>query len=290
MNRSILFAVMTCLLVSACSDDKARERAPSNTGYSAYIQALLSDDGKQAFVGATLYQDGNKITLVAGDMIVARQGKNSVALKGAKQEITFYSGWLPLDDPQQPVEFDIEYQPITAREDRWYPADVAYVDNGPGRYVGELSWSMTFPQRVLLSAPAGGTLYSFKEDLITIQWNTESADVDKVRINASLECLKETKQIYSGSNSGEVTITVEDLFRNNAQTAQDILANLLVQALTLGLASGASNTRVTECDVDIYVVAESEEELGPPFSGGSIVASQSDNATIRINLTTPLEL
>ncbi len=292
----------TLLLLSACfyEDDDKEPAIPATPGYSAYIQANLSSSEDTATIGASIYKDGRKITLVAGDAIEASNGTSQKLLKGHINHFGFYTVTLPIDDVALPIDFIIKHEPVETREDRWYPADIAYVDPGPGPFVG-LSWSMILPLPVNITAPTdvpSPVVYNYADDNVIIEWASDSNDIDNVRINALLECLNQTVEIYDGADTGQTSVTIADIFSQayyNPVTeieefTEDIFHLILDPFDVDSYSDLITDHFITHCDIQLYVLAEYNDLIGPPFVAGNIVASQSDSVKIVFNPFSPLEL
>lgn len=291
--RMLIF-LLSLLFLAACSDSD-EPRAPTQTGYSVYMQVNLKPEDNTAYLGARLYHDGDKITLAAGDMIVATHNGISVPLKGDVNRFGFYAETMGINDAGLPVNFDIQYLPVEAREDRWYPADLVYVDNGPGQYVGLLNWDILLPEPVTITSPATESTFNDPQDTVTVSWQTDATDITNVRVFARLGCTGQTRLLYEGSNTGSVSGTMDDLFFDRFSPATPALlaarlplpgesiaeevAGNIIDAMFEGLFSSPSYNR-NHCDIAITVMAEKQEDVGSPFESASIVASQSDAVTI----------
>ena len=124
-----LLCVLLPALTACYSGESDSLRAPvSNEGVSVTIQANLPAGLLQANVAASYFQDGRKAALVAGDIIVAKSDTDSAILRSLQNLSGDYSTVVDLSDATAGIEFAVDFDPVAARADRWYPVDELLVD------------------------------------------------------------------------------------------------------------------------------------------------------------------
>jgi len=105
-------------------------------------------------------------------------------------------------------------------------------------------------------------------------------------VNAYLHCVNRVTQLYSGPDTGSINVSMRDMFADiaaeNSDTKYENFFEGLFNFATFGLLDldDADITEIGYCDISLYVIAEREQEIGPPFVSGSIIASRSINRNI----------
>ncbi|MCP3675065.1 MAG: hypothetical protein GY829_11440 [Gammaproteobacteria bacterium] len=152
----IAIVMMGGYLLAACSDSDSKSDGydPIEIGMQTDIQANIALGEERAFVGVNIYDSGRKVTLAGGDLIVARNNDSETLLLGQAETLGFYSNFIDSLTDDSLVDFEVEHRPIEAREDRWYPADQAYVEPGDGPHVGfTFQHQFSFPETIQLRLP-----------------------------------------------------------------------------------------------------------------------------------------
>lgn len=289
--RSCSFYLSLCALSTllGCSSDDGKEaKTPSPTGASAYVQLSQLSDTDSAVALTRLYQSGRKITLVGGDLLVAKHNGIETPLFG-NQSNGVYGGSIPQVNNALAADFSIQYLPKQARQGRWYPSDQAYVDKGAGVYVGAFSWSTHFLDvKVSLPSPISGQVYNYSTDLVTIQWQVsgvQTGAVDVLRLMAFHECNGDVIQLdeVTGANklSGTKTITISELFDGESGNNFTKLSRSLIRQINGNPARNYSSPR--QCDVSIYAIAEDQSALPAPFTAGDSISSVHQVSRIRFD-------
>ncbi|NRB42178.1 MAG: hypothetical protein HRU20_27525, partial [Pseudomonadales bacterium] len=123
--------------ITACdtSSEEGGLQDPIEIGLTTNLQANIEADEQQTFIGSTLFDTGKKVVLVAGDLVTIDSATLQTHLKPS-EVFTFYGAYHDEDVDQQLLNFSIQREPVIAREDRWYPADVAYVNPQDSKYTG----------------------------------------------------------------------------------------------------------------------------------------------------------
>jgi hypothetical protein len=292
-----LFLISILFLLSGCEDSDKIDSPPEppQEGLAVYMQAIMHANEKHATIGTTLYDNGNKITFVGGDSVRVANRSSEVVLKGDKDNFGFYQGILDLESPSLGLNFSVDYLPIESRSDRWYPSDIAYVDAGAGEYVG-LNWHIDFPQTIQIIQPVANQIYNYAEDLVTVSWQNTSSNVDNTHVNAHLHCVNEIVELYEGEDSGEITVSIAEMFAPLKKTkSENILKtffNLVLKTSTFGLVhlDSDESEKISQCDITLIVLSDFREDIGPPFVEGSLTASRGASLNIQFNPFEPLNL
>ena len=154
-------------------------------GLFIYAEANRHEAEDTADVVAAVFDDGEAVNLVAGDVIEARTGTERVLLTRAGFFDGSYAESLPVDNSVVDVFFNIVHEPLEARANRWYPVDILNIDPGPGELVGKSS-KVSFPQPVVILSPVADTVYSSITDAVDLQWISDIGD--RMRVLAAVEC------------------------------------------------------------------------------------------------------
>lgn len=284
-------------LLGACfggtgEQDSLRD-APSATGISLGLQVNLARDASTANAAATLFKDGVRQPLVGGDFFIARSSVDDAVLKSLENLSGDYSGRLGVAGDGDTVTLSTEYDPIRAREDRWYPVDQLQIDPGPNPDLVGYTTEVIFPAPLEITSPRTAT-YTSRNDNIVLTWTAGSSD--QMTANAIVTCRDASNKTYTfprfnvlgstqNSNNpdgaGTYTLQVSDIIPNT-----NIINAALLEYYTFGLISAQniplSTFQVESCDVQLTVFRENgyNDNL-PDGVGGFIVGSTSDTVTFR---------
>lgn len=298
-------------LLGACfggtgEQDTLRD-APSATGISLGLQVNLARDASTADSAATIFKDGARQPLVGGDFFIARSSVDDAVLKSLENLSGDYSGRLNVQGEGDTVTISTEYDPIRAREDRWYPVDQLQIDPGPNPDLVGYTSEVIFPAPLEITSARTAT-YTDPDDDIVLTWTAGSSD--QMTANAIVTCSDASNKTYtfpvfnvlgSSQNSnnpdgaGTYTLQVSDIIPNTniieaVATFQHEVATIITAALleyyTFGLISATniplSTFQVESCDVQLTVFRENDySENLPDGVGGFIVGSTSDTVTFR---------
>jgi hypothetical protein len=177
--------VFLVFVLAGCEIDGSDNlpRVPDQ-GLFILADANRHEGNDSAQVAAAVFNDGEPVNLVGGDLFEARTATERVLLKQGGPVTGSYAASLPVDDGVD-VFLDVVHLPVEAREDRWYPIDLLYTDPGPGELVGK-SAMVRFPPAVTI-APLSQTVYTSISDVIDISWDPVS-EGDLMRVLAAVEC------------------------------------------------------------------------------------------------------
>jgi hypothetical protein len=182
-----LTAIFLVYLLAGCDIDGSNNipRVP-DTGLFIYAEANQHESEDSAQVAAGVYRDGEPVGLIGGDIFEARTATQRVLLKDSGNYSGSYGSLLPVDSSVQEVFFNVVHEPIEAREDRWYPVDIAYIDPGPGELVGK-SATVSFPPEVTITGPAAASVYTSINDVIDLSW-VAIGEGDTMKLLSAVSC------------------------------------------------------------------------------------------------------
>ena len=183
----IVAAIFLVYLLAGCDVDGSNNlpRVP-DTGLFIYAEANQHEMQDSAQVAAGVYRDGEPVGLIGGDIFEARTATQRVLLKGSGNYGGSYASLLPVDNSTQDVFFNVVHEPIEAREDRWYPVDIANIDPGPGELVGK-SATVNFPPEVTITGPAAASIYTSINDVIDLSW-VAIGEGDAMKLLSAVSC------------------------------------------------------------------------------------------------------
>jgi len=176
-----LVILLLSLLISAC-DIEFNNNLPDipPEGRFAVVAANQHTNIPSVEVAIALFDDGTPVSLVGGDVVQASTSEDSILLLDNGVYNGSYAASLPNAANFDQIDFLIVHEPIAARQNRWYPADLLLIDPGPGELVGA-SASITLPP-ALLNLLADNTDFNSINDSLNLSWAPESAgDIMKVR-------------------------------------------------------------------------------------------------------------
>ena len=260
------------------------------------------DDSAQ--VAAAVFNDGEPVNLVGGDLFEARTATERVLLKQGGPVTGSYAASLPVDDGVD-VFLDVVHLPVEAREDRWYPIDLLNTDPGPGELVGK-SAMVSFPPAVTI-APLSQTLYTSISDTIDISWNPVNAG-DLMRVLASVECddglatssygvvVDNEVQLDMDLDDGSEAISL-DKFIYDLDAGSDTLkfisdsALVLLQELLNQLSAGnidpdfllkqrEANPIESTCEIRLFLQRQRPGQFDVTFDGGRVTGSSSAEVNV----------
>lgn len=278
-------------LLGACfggtgEQDTLRD-APSATGISLGLQVNLARDASTADSAATIFKDAVRQPLVGGDFFIARSSVDDAVLKSIENLSGDYSGRLNVQGDGDTVTISTEYDPIRAREDRWYPVDQLQIDPGPNPDLVGYTSEVIFPAPLEITSARTAT-YTSRNDNIVLTWTAGSSD--QMTSNAIVTCSDASNKTYTfpifnvlGSTQNTNIINAVATFQHEVAT---IITAALLEYYTFGLISAQniplSTFIVESCDVQLTVFRENgyNENL-PDGVGGFIVGSTSDTVTFR---------
>lgn len=294
-----LALLSACALLASCFDGTGQRdtlRNPvSQTGISVGLQVNLALGATTADAAASIYQDGVRQPLVGGDFFLASTGTDEAMLKSLENLSGDYSGKVAVTGAADPVTLSTEYDPIRAREDRWYPVDQLLIDPGPNEDLVGYSETVTFPAP-LQNLAINSQTFSSRSDPVVLTWDADNGD--QMNSTAVVTCYGTDDTHYTFprfnvlgnvDSTGTATLMVGDMIPsttivNAVATLVNELATIItaavVNAYTFGLVSAKNIPLATfslqSCDVDLTVYREIGFSLPANVSGGFAVSSTSD--------------
>ena len=303
MQLQIILLSSSLAILTGCMDGtKSPEpTAPVSirTGLTATIQVNLHEGGEAVDVVAAVFDDGERINLVGGDVIEAVTATQDTLLAPVEVQNGDYAGVLPLDEPNDVITVSIQHRPVASREDRWYPVDILMVDAEPSEYVGR-SATVLIPTELDLLGPPEQAIYTSRGDNIDITW-VPGGEGDSMRLSASVSCrnsyggLSYGLTYDMGDDDGHYSIGMNKLAYNDTLTSlvlafsehiSRVLFAAVAEALTLGLVDADDferapiNIETADCDIYLLLMREQIGELDAEFDGGQAIGSTSAATTI----------
>jgi len=292
-----------CALLAACGgtgkQDELREPV-AQTGISVGLQVNLARGASHADAAASIYKDAKRQPLVGGDFFMARSSVDDAVLKSIENLSGNYLGRVSVGGVGDSVTLSTEYDPIKAREDRWYPVDELLVDPGPNPELVGYSGEVLFPTPLEITSARNAT-YTSRNDNIVLTWTP--GDGEQMRANAIVTCVDNQNRTYTFPRlnilgnvdaAGTYTLQVRDVIPNtniiNAIASfehelETLITAAVLNYYTAGLV-GAVNiplaTFVTQhCDVDLTVFREKSYPRPQNVAGGFVIGSTSDTVRFR---------
>lgn len=307
-NLPAVFAfVVTVLMLNACDVDGG-DNMPriSDQGLFMLADANHHQAEDTAQVAAAVYNDGEPINLVGGDVFEARTATERVILKHGGPVAGSYAASLQIDDSVQDVFLKVVHAPLEAREDRWYPIDILVTDPGPGELVGK-SATLSFPPAVTISGPPSGTVFSSINDVLQISWVPVN-EGDIMRVLAAVDCtdglattsygvvVDNEVQLDMGLDDGFEALSL-DKFIYDLDTGSDTIkfvadaALALLQELLNQLSAGnidpdfllkirGANPIESTCEIRLFLQRQRPGQFDVAFDGGSVTGSSSAETTV----------
>ena len=293
-----------CVPLSACflgtgNQDSLRQPV-SQTGISVGLQVNLPLNATQADAVASIYKDGVRQPLVGGDFFQADTTTDSAMLKSLENLSGDYRGKVAVAGSADAVTLSTQYDPIRARQDRWYPVDQLLIDPGPNQDLVGYSETVTFPAP-LQNLAINNTIFTSRSDNIVLTW--DAANGQQMNSTAVVTCHTSDGNAYTFptfnvlgqvDSAGTYTLPVGDIIPNvNIINAVATLANDLaaiitaavLNASTYGLVSAnnipLATVTLQSCDVDLTVYREIGFSLPANVSGGYAISSTSDTVHFR---------
>ncbi|MBV1869817.1 MAG: hypothetical protein KUG76_02830, partial [Gammaproteobacteria bacterium] len=116
MQLQIILLSSSLAILTGCMDGtKSPEpTAPVSirTGLTATIQVNLHEGGEAVDVVAAVFDDGERINLVGGDVIEAVTATQDTLLAPVEVQNGDYAGVLPLDEPNDVITVSIQHRPV----------------------------------------------------------------------------------------------------------------------------------------------------------------------------------
>lgn len=299
-------AVFLTVALMGCEIDGGDNlpRVPDQ-GLFMYAEANRHEAEDSAEVVAAVFDDGEAVNLVGGDVFEARTATERVLLTKAGLFDGSYAESLPVDNSVQDVFFNVVHEPLEARSIRWYPIDILNIDPGPGELVGK-SAMVSFPQTVTINAPVADTIYNSVNDKIDLDWLAGNGD--NMRVLASVECTDGLATSSYGvivDNEVEADISLDDgvhailldkfiydlnLGSSTIKFASDatlVLLQELLNTLSAGnidpdflLKKRDANPIESNCEIRLFLQRQLNGQFDTAFDAGSVVGSTSAEVTV----------
>jgi len=304
--RTYLPGLAAAAFLAGCEIDGGDNlpRVPDQ-GLFMYAEANRHEAEDSAEVVAAVFDDGEAVNLVGGDVFEAHTETERVLLTKGGFFDGSYAESLPVDNSVQDVFFNVVHEPLEARSNRWYPIDILNIDPGPGELVGK-SAKVSFPQPVTINAPVADTVYSSINDTINFDWLTGSGGA--MRVLASVECTDGLATSSYGvvvDEEVEVGISLDDgghavlldkfiydinLGSSGIKFVSDA-ALMLLQELLNKLSAGniapdfllkkrEANPIESTCEIRLFLQRQLNGQFDTTFDAGTVVGSTSSEVTV----------
>lgn len=293
------------LLLAACGgtgkQDELRDPI-SQTGISVGLQVNLPLDATNADAAATIFKNAQRQPLVGGDFFMARSTVDDAVLKSVENLSGDYLGRVAVAGPTDPVTLSTEYDPIRAREDRWYPVDALLIDPGPNPDLVGYSGEILFPAPLEITSASNAT-YTSRNDNIALTWTP--GDGQQMTSNAVVTCVDASGRSYryprfnvlgNVDGAGTFTLQVNDIIPNTniinavatfVHEVSTLITVALLEYYSYGLVSVSNVPLATfvvqHCDVDLTVFREIGYPLPQNVAGGFVIGSTSDTVRFRFD-------
>lgn len=297
-----------CLLLASCfagggSSDNLRGNI-SSTGTALALQVNLQQGSDEASAAASIYIDGEKQALVGGDFFTAETEEESSRLYSVENLSGNYQGDVMVNDMNPVVTIQTEYDPIVAREDRWYPVDELLVDPGANEQLVGYSQEFEMPEAIT-GLSVNSAEFTDRSDNVVLSWDAGTAD--QMTFNAIVNCTDgEDEFIYSrfyvlpgagAADDGEYTLTLGEVIQNETvidffatlqREVATIISYVVLEYVTLGVVNISDLVAASEpvdvftmqsCDVDLTLFREVGESLPTEVTSGFAISSSSDSVS-----------
>lgn len=309
-----LLIVFVAFTSSGCGIEGGdnQPRVPDQ-GLFIYAEANRHEADATAEAVAAVFDDGEPVNLVGGDVIEARTGTERVLLTRAGFFDGSYAESLPVDNSVVDVFFDIVHEPLEARANRWYPVDILNIDPGPGELVGKSS-KVSFPQPVVIVSPVADTVYSSITDAVDLQWIAGVGD--RMRVLAAVECTDGLATSSYGVVVDEEVETGMDLDDGSQTVGMDrfiydlnlgsstikfvsdaalVLLQNLLNKLSAGnidpdflLKKREANPINSNCEIRLFLQRQLKGQFDVAFDDGSVFGSTSAEVIIYYQPAVPV--
>jgi len=295
-------AIGLAVLLAGCEIDGG-DNLPrvSDQGLVMYAEANRHEAEDTAQIAAAVFNDGETVALVGGDVFEARTVTERILLKTGGSFAGSYAASLPVDNSVQDIFFDIVHLPIEAREDRWYPIDLLNIDPGPGELVGK-SATVTFPPPVSITAPLPDAVYTSINDVITLAWDLANPPGDAMRVLSAIECndglatSSYGTEVEIGADDGSAVISMDNFIydltagSSTIKFLSDAALGLLQETLNqlsagnidpdfLARQAGA-NPINSMCEIRLFLQRQLQGRFDVTFDDGTVFGSTSAEVSV----------
>ena len=299
--RITLSAIFLAYFLTGCDVDGSNNlpRVP-DVGLVMYAEANWHESQDTAQVAAAVFIDGEPVALVGGDVFEASTVSQRVLLTGGGRFDGSYAASLPVDDSVLDVFINVVHAPIEAREDRWYPIDIAITDPGPGELVGK-SATVSFPPEVSITRPAADTEYTSINDVIKLNW-VELRAGDTMKVLSAVSCSDGLASSSYGTvleiadDDGLEDITLDNFIYdiNAGPPGITFIADaalVMLQELLNKLSAGnidpdflarkvVANPISSTCEIRLFLQRQRKGQFDVTFDDGVVLGSRSAEVTV----------
>jgi len=299
-GKTLTVVALLAILTGCDFESSDNLQGVPDLGLFIYLEANRHENSDIAQIAAAVFKDAQPINLVGGDVFKAHTDTNNTLLKKSGYYTGSYSGTLPVNDLDPGVVVTIVHEPIQAREDRWYPIDIANIDPGPGELVGH-SATASFPPPVVISTPQPAIPYASINDTIELIWIAAGAG-DSMRVRAATTCdngfavSTYGTEVLFGVDDGVESITMNNFIFDSADEfpiitfISDVALGTLQQILN-DLSAGRidpdffarkipANPIESDCEIRLFLFRQRQGTFDANFDSGSVIGSTSAEMTI----------
>ena len=297
--------LLSTVILSAC-DFEVDNNLPGvpAEGFYAVVGANQHTDLDKILVGAAVFDDGEPINLVGGDVFQASTSTDSVLLLKRGFYTGTYVGDLPNTANHSDVSIEIVHDNLAVTESRWYPIEMFNIDPGPGELVGG-SASLVLPPTPVITMPQENTIYDYIEDTVTLNWEWDPTSTDTVKVRSHATCSNGVQEMSYGtevvlvdeSDDGVETIRMDQIIFDITHDNPIIefitgQARALLQELLVQLSAGAAdenffkevfpiNPIENNCEIRLFLFRERQGSFATQCINCTITGSRSDEVLIQ---------
>ena len=305
LSSLITSTVFLSLSLTACDID-INTNIPDvpPEGRFAVVVANQHTGVSSAQVGIAIFDNGDPINLVGGDIVQASTVNDSILLLDTGVYNGSYVASLPNESNFDLIDFLMIHAPLEARQGRWYPVDLLNIDPGPGEFVGASATIVLPPTPANISL--NNTNFNNINDNFDITWTPEIAG-DRMKVRSAITCSNESNTSTYGTEA-VLLDTSDDGFENigldqfiydindQNQTIKFILPETrsVLQELLLILSDNGfddeffSNFEILNpientCEIRLFLFRERTGVFDSPTTNGNIFGSRSADITLFYN-------
>jgi len=293
------------LLLSAC-DIQINNNIPDvpPEGRFAVVGANQHKDITNVQVGIAIFDNGEPVNLVGGDVVQASTTNDSILLLDDGFYKGSYVASLPNTLNFNQINFLMVHEPLTARQDRWYPIDLLNIDPGAGEFVGASAVIDLPPEPLNISA--SNTNFNDISDSFILTWTPQTAG-DIMQIRSAISCTNGTATntygteavIVDNSDDGSESIDLDQFIydiESENQTIKFLLAEAraLLQELLIQLSNGATDDEFfanlvtinpinNPCEIKLFLFRQRAGNFDSTSTNGRVFGSRSTDITLFYN-------
>lgn len=266
MARLKFIPLAFLILLAGCSDGfniapkKDLESDVKEKGYSLIVYANKGGVSQKLTAAAQFFNDKKPEPLEGGNLVTVTTDIEKSLLNKFGDSNMDYATTAAISSGSNSIRIGMEYLPIKARSERFYPADILHVKTTARDYVG-FTDKATFPAPLIVSQPTPNLVFHNDPGStnVTLQWERPS-NGNQVEVSAYTHCTRQYKIIYrgeEGSNALREDVNLGKILgvkKTIPTLISEMLEYFVVSALTFGLYTPDFNRpkRVSECDIDLY--------------------------------------